>query len=313
MQDSYDKHPPVNRSLDRYWKSEVSAGSEEGLTVEYRWAERPVVVFCLVFQHVKMEIRLGENTFDEINISDCDEFEHCDTHAEVIESMVTQIYSGISMVTGRTLSSSSNLLIVPLLVMSAVNVGIILTFEVFIVCKAVRSTPSRRHVFLSQALLLGLLLGSSLGFVYAVEPSGTACVVIRLGTGVAYALIYSALLVKQVFLISLNTGVYLPAAYQALLFSFCLLVQIVIGVQWLVLVPLCQYQAHHHIFSLFYIVFLIIFVTCIALRFRTIEENFSESFYISIVMIFTIIIWIFWVVSASRVQNSQQNACIGKR
>ena len=139
----------------------------------------------------KMETRLVENTFDEIIISDCDEFEHCDTHAEVIESMVTQIYSGISIVTGRTLSSSSDLLIVPLLVMSAINVGIILTFMVFIICKAARSTPSRRHLFLSQALLLGLLLGSSLGFAFALEPSGAACAVIRLGTGVAYGLIFS--------------------------------------------------------------------------------------------------------------------------
>merc|ERR1712086_402187 len=109
-----------------------------------------------------------------------------------------------------------------LLVMSAVTVGIILTFEVFIIIHAVRSTPSRRHLFLSQALLLGLLLGSSLGFVYALEPSGASCVAVRLGTGVACGLVYSALLVKQVFLISLNTGVYLPAAYQALLFSFCI-------------------------------------------------------------------------------------------
>ena len=285
----------------------MSAGSEEGLTVEYKWSERAVGIFYIVIHQDKMEIRLDENTFDEVIISDCDEFEHRDTHAEVIESMVTQIYSGISLVTGRTLSSSSDLLIVPLLVMSAVNVGIILTFEVFIVCKAVRSTPSRRHLFLSQALLLGLLLGSSLGFAFALEPSGAACAVIRLGTGVAYALIYSALLVKQVFLISLNTGVYLPAAYQALLFSFCLLVQIVIGVEWLVLVPPCQYQAHHHIFSLFYIVFLIIFVSCIALKFRNIKENFSESFYISIVMIFTIIIWIFWVINVTLMPSSHYN------
>jgi hypothetical protein len=121
-----------------------------------------VPIFYIVIHQDKMEIILDEQTFDEVIISDCDDFEHCDTHAEVIESMVTRIYSGISLVTGRTLSSSSDLLIVPLLVMSAVNVGIMLTFEVFIVCKAVRSSPSRRHLFLSQALLIGLLLGSSL-------------------------------------------------------------------------------------------------------------------------------------------------------
>ena len=82
-------------------------------------------------------------------------------------------------------------------------------------------------------LLLGLLLGSSVGFAYAVEPNESSCAVIRLGTGLAYGLIYSSLLVKLVFLISLNTGVYLPATYQALLFLFCLIVQVVIGIQWL--------------------------------------------------------------------------------
>ena len=58
---------------------------------------------------------------------------------------------------------------------------------------------------------------------------------VRLGTGLAYTLVYSTLLVKLVFLISLNTGVYLPAMYQALLFFFCVLVQAVVLVQWNIL------------------------------------------------------------------------------
>ena len=49
---------------------------------------------------------------------------------------------------------------------------------------------------LSQMLLLGLLLGSVVGFAYAVEPSDLSCAAIRLGTGMSYALIYSSILVK---------------------------------------------------------------------------------------------------------------------
>lgn len=64
-------------------------------------------------------------------------------------------------------------------------------------------------------LLLGLLIGSAVGFAYAVQPTEFSCAVVRFGTGLSYALIYSSLLVKLVFLISLNTGVYLPATYQA--------------------------------------------------------------------------------------------------
>ena len=81
----------------------------------------------------------------------------------------------------------------------------------------------------------GLLLGSSLGFPYALERSEATCVAVRVGTGLSYVLIYSSLLVKLVFLISLNTGVYLPAMYQALLFFFCVLVQVVILAQWNIL------------------------------------------------------------------------------
>ena len=45
-------------------------------------------------------------------------------------------------------------------------------------------------------LLLGLLLGSAVGFAYAVEPNEFSCGAVRLGTGLAYALIYASLLVK---------------------------------------------------------------------------------------------------------------------
>ena len=52
-------------------------------------------------------------------------------------------------------------------------------------------------------LLLGLLLGSAVGFAYAVEPNEFSCGAVRLGTGLAYALIYASLLVKLVFLVIL--------------------------------------------------------------------------------------------------------------
>ena len=64
------------------------------------------------------------------------------------------------------------------------------------------------------------------GIVYSTEETPSSCVLVRLGTGISYVLIYSSLLVKLVFLISLNTGVYLPAMYQALLLFFAVLVQV---------------------------------------------------------------------------------------
>ena len=75
-------------------------------------------------------------------------------------------------------------------------------------------------------LLLGLLLGSCVGFAYAVEPNEFSCAAVKLGTGLSYGLIYTSLLVKQIFLISLNSGVYLPASYQAILFLFIIITQV---------------------------------------------------------------------------------------
>ena len=48
----------------------------------------------------------------------------------------------------------------------------------------------------------------------------------RVGTSLAYVLVYATLLVKLVFLVSLNSGVYLPATYQGLLLVFAILIQV---------------------------------------------------------------------------------------
>ena len=109
-----------------------------------------------------------------------------------------------------------NTWVIPMITFSAVNVIMIVAFEIYVVCKAARNTPSRRHLFLGQMLLLGLFIGSMLGFAYAMEPTDLSCAAIRFGTGLSYTFIYASLVVKLVFLISLNTGVYLPATYQVM-------------------------------------------------------------------------------------------------
>lgn len=116
--------------------------------------------------------------------------------------------------------------VVPALSLSALVMVFIAGFEVFVVCKARRTTPSRRHLFLGQMLLLGLFGCAALGTVLAVQPTPFSCGVVRFGTGVALALVFASLLVKCVFLISLNSGVYLPASYQALLLLFAVLIQV---------------------------------------------------------------------------------------
>ena len=250
-------------------------------------------------------MRTGKEIPIEVFSSNCDTVTHCDAAIEVIDTIV-------STDTDIVTPPGGHLWTVLLLVTSAVNVGLILSYELFIIFSPARSIKNtRKQVFLSQALLLGLLLGSSLGFAYALEPSPTSCVVIRLGTGIAYALIYSSIMIKQVFLISLNTGVYLPVIYQILLFFFCILVQIVLGIQWLVLVPPCQFNAQDHILSFFYIFFLIFFVTFLSVKSVHIKDNFQESSYICFLLVVSIPTWIIWMVGASLLPTTYHNACFG--
>lgn len=104
----------------------------------------------------------------------------------------------------------------------------------FVVVKTWRTSPSRRHLFLGQMLLLGLFLCAAVSALLSAEPTVLTCAAVRLGAGLAYSLVFSTLLVKCVFLISLNGGVYLPAPYQALLLFFAVLIQLAIGAQWLI-------------------------------------------------------------------------------
>lgn len=200
---------------------------------------------------------------------------------------------------------------IPLLVLSALNVVVILTYEIFIVCRSARISPSRRHLFLSQILLLGLLSGCCVGFAYGLEVSAATCIVIRFGTGFSYVLIFSSLLVKLVFLISLNTGVYLPALYQALLLTFCVLVQLVVEAEWLSLVPDCQFSSTDHIFSIAYIIFLIIFVGSLSLKSRKIKDNYREASYIALLLLLAVPLWLTWIIAAFMLPDSFHNVCFG--
>jgi len=68
-------------------------------------------------------------------------------------------------------------------------------------------------LFLGQALLLGLFLLAGLSAAASLSQNPLSCAAFRL-VGLPAALVFAALLVKCVFLLSLNSGVYLPAPYQ---------------------------------------------------------------------------------------------------
>ncbi|GJQ77212.1 hypothetical protein Trydic_g14881 [Trypoxylus dichotomus] len=234
--------------------------------------------------------------------------------------------------------------VAPLLTLAGILIAVIVCFEIYVLLKATKTTPSRRHLFLGQMLLLGLFVCASLGVILAASPTSFTCGAIRLGTGIAYCIIFASLLVKCVFLISLNSGVYLPATYQSLLLLFAVLIQVAIGIQWLItsppdvqqvtveispippkhqmlvtadditkstVLPLCRTSYVDMLLSLIYVVFLIFFVSALALKSRSIRSNYRESTYIGMSVLCCIPAWLVWTLGGFMVNERHKDACLG--
>ncbi|XP_059091739.1 uncharacterized protein LOC131887207 isoform X1 [Tigriopus californicus] len=216
--------------------------------------------------------------------------------------------------------------VIPIVVASLVLVGILLIFEAYLVIKSIRSNPSRRHLFLGQMLMLGLLTCCAMAICLGIKPTDVTCAVMRIGIGVSYSIIYSTLLVKLVFLISLNSGVYLPATYQCLLLCFAILIQIVIGVQWLVSTPAevisfaikpegelyftCAVTFEQQITGLLYVIFLVLVVVILAFKSRGVRENYREAMYIGLTMGFTVCIFTLWILAGFITPSQYKDVCM---
>ncbi|XP_071513730.1 metabotropic glutamate receptor isoform X2 [Panulirus ornatus] len=217
--------------------------------------------------------------------------------------------------------------VVPLLAAAATNAAAIVAFEVYVVVRAVQGTPSRRHLFLGQSLLMGLLLCSLSGLPIALSPTPLSCAATRLLVGLSSALVFAALLVKCVFLISLNSGVYLPAHYQGLLLFFIVLVQVSVNIQWQWSQPAgvtvlrdedtgalhlsCLAPYRHFLLSLIYIIILIIAVAALAVKCRGIRENYREAAYIGAALGLVLPLWLAWTLVGLIIPPPHQPACLG--
>ncbi|XP_044585053.1 uncharacterized protein LOC123265394 isoform X1 [Cotesia glomerata] len=199
----------------------------------------------------------------------------------------------------------------PLAALSAAAMLLMVAFEIFVLLKARAAAPSRRHLFLGQALLLGLFLLAGLSAAASLAPNPLSCAAFRL-VGLPAALVFAALLVKCVFLLSLNSGVYLPAPYQALVLIFAVLVQVAIVGQWFygetpaVIRPriieantpfiqqhtLCKTPLGQTVASLGYPGILLIAVTCLAIRARGVRDNYREAAFIGLAVGLTLPIWL---------------------
>ncbi|XP_022240045.1 metabotropic glutamate receptor 2-like [Limulus polyphemus] len=215
-----------------------------------------------------------------------------------------------------------DLWIVPLIVLSSLNVIVIICFEVYVLYKVHGTTSIRRHLFLGQLLLLGLFFCSITGFAFVPRAHWITCTVIRIGLGLAYTLVFATLLVKLVFLLSLHAGVYLPASYQGFLLFFILIVQVVIDVQWLVqrsttdfisrtAITNCDSSVSNILLTLIYPMFLIFSITILSIKARGNHENHREALFIGIAIGFTIPLWVIWLLFALATEPSYHDASMG--
>ncbi|XP_011308918.1 uncharacterized protein [Fopius arisanus] len=204
----------------------------------------------------------------------------------------------------------------PLAALSAAVMLLMAVFEIFVLLKARAAAPNRRHLFLGQALLLGLFMMAGLSAAASLAPNPLSCAAFRL-VGLPAALVFAALLVKCVFLLSLNSGIYLPAPYQALVLLFAVLVQVAIVGQWFYgeipdvirpcsigtkkLQTAASIQSHYTccktpigqtVASLSYPAVLLLAVAGLAVRARGIRDNHREAAFIGIAVGLTIPIWL---------------------
>ncbi|XP_070159864.1 uncharacterized protein [Polyergus mexicanus] len=197
----------------------------------------------------------------------------------------------------------------PLAALSAASMLLMASFEVFVLFKARSTAPNRRHLFLGQTLLLGLFLLAGLSAAASLSQNPLSCAAFRL-VGLPAALVFAALLVKCVFLLSLNSGVYLPAPYQALVLVFAVLVQVAIVGQWFYGEPpaviqmqqqqqagqssstSCKTPLGQIVASLGYPGALLVAVACLAVRARGVRDNNREAAFIGLAVGLSLPIWV---------------------
>jgi len=223
------------------------------------------------------------------------------------------------------------------------GLGILCTiiFEIYILYKLAGTKMGRqwRTMWLGQLLLFGLFLSYLTLFAFLFTPTKATCGITRFGVGFSYSVCFAVLLVKLMVLLTSKTSSdallpgdvdspnYLRGIYQFLMFLFVVGVQVVIAIQWLIMVPpdavqvtsnngdlvwVCNHYTwslnmgwenyadfvrtdfENHLISLSYIMFLILLTAVVAMRAHGIITNHRESVFIGIAAGFTIPVWIAW-------------------
>ena len=201
-----------------------------------------------------------------------------------------------------------------LIVLSMINILTLFTYIFFKIIlrprKAHRSLPV---ISISCCQLQGMLLGSFLGIIFALQDSDLSCVIIRFSTGMCYTLMFAPILVQQVFAVFLNNGVCLPPVYQGLLLFFSVLVQIVLSIQWSFLTPNCQFISQDFVLSLFYNLFLIFSILFISIWSLSLPKRPEDATILCLMTIIIFFSWLVWMFSVCLLPRNYHKAIIGDR
>lgn len=233
--------------------------------------------------------------------------------------------------------------IIALGVCAGLGIVCVLVFEIYIVFKLIGTKIGKqwRTMWLGQLLLFGIFIAYLVLFAYMWIPSKVTCGITRFGVGVAYAMCFAVLLVKLMVLLTSKTTSdtllpgdiespnYLRGIYQFLMYLFIVGVQVVIAIQWLIMVPpdavqvvsnngdhvwICNHYTwkleheygwrdmtlfvrtnfENHLISLTYVMFLILLTVIIAMKAHGIITNHRESVFIGISAGFSVPVFVAW-------------------
>jgi metabotropic glutamate receptor 2/3 len=195
-------------------------------------------------------------------------------------------------------------------------IGNLLTLFVVILFYQKRHTPivKASGKELCFIMLAGIHLCYLMTFPIIIRPHIITCVIQRIGIGLAFSMMYAALLTKtnriaRIFESTKKQGKlrpqYISPNSQVVICSCLIMVQLLLSLLWIAyerpsvtLIPYerlvilkCQMHKHSFLYSLIYNVLLVLICTMYAVRTRKVPENFNETKFIGFTCYTTCILW----------------------
>ena len=173
---------------------------------------------------------------------------------------------------------------------------------------------------LSAILLFGVLFCYIISFIFLIMPSPATCSIGRIGSGLSFSIVFSALLVKtnrihRIFNRADNKITtpprFISSVSQVIITCLLVLVQIVIVSIWLAVQPpkveevevnrkTLQLVCSHNpsatlLVNLLYNIFLLLGSAYFGFRTRTVPENYNEAKFINVTLVTLCLVWIVFV------------------